>query len=85
MAEREDRKVQATIDASGDSVVLESPGGARKEKNIKYEVTFWSEEKAKERICREVERVVEARMNGNPDWRKDEMDVRMKLANRVAA
>ena len=90
--EEEDRKVQATIDASGDSAVLESPGGGqgrggrpKKEKNIGYEVTFWSEEKAKERIRREVERVVEGRMNGNPDWRKDEMDVRMKLANRVVA
>lgn len=103
--QEEDRKVQATIDASGDSVVLESPdgegtkggggggrggegeggggGGSKKEKDIGYEFTFWSEEKAKARIRKEVERVVKARMNGNPEWRKDEMDVRMKLANRV--
>ncbi|KAF8253090.1 hypothetical protein K440DRAFT_576998 [Wilcoxina mikolae CBS 423.85] len=78
--EQERRKIKATQDASGDTVVVENKD--KKEKNVGYEFMFWNEDQAKARIKAEIEDVVHGRRTGKEGWRKQEMNVRGRLVNR---
>ena len=71
--EQERRKVEATRNASGDQIVVKKD---KKEKNMGYEFVFWNEERAKERIFKDVKGVVEGMRVGEVGWKSREMEVR---------